>query len=378
MSTTASAQPVVFTSYLGYDKSLSIDSALGCNLGNTTILTALPTTASTSKGIYLFKEKGGAVLLNASGADGDTQIVLSSCSSTSAPANVLVADKTGTYSKKFETVGNAKNVVLEGDSIKFSGVDYKALVDLHTTQISNLAAVDVSELARLSDLEAVDTAIKARLDIDEADILALKNKQPLIISVPVYHVASVYADSQQMIDYIPSAISNVSPYSGWYFKNELNKKVNWYIAPESATMTVADVKGLMLNFYNVSATTGLGCPFFAVYTKTDNLTPNAASWYKSRKTYSVDYQSATTVNTSYALLANLKSIPYSPVAYGHTKVNAVGIPGNDKGSFADTEQILFFSVGTASNSAAGLFEFIAGKFTVLTASASNEFLFIQK
>lgn len=377
MSTTASAQPVVFTSYLGYDKSLSIDSALGCNLENTTILTSMPSTASTSKGIYLFKEKGSSVLLNASGVSGDTQIVLASCSSTSVPTNVLIADKTGTYSKKFETVGNAKNVVLEGDSIKFSGVDYKALVDLHTTQISNLATVDVSELARLSDLEAVDTAIKARLNTDEADILVLKNKQPLIIAIPLYHIASVYADSQQMIDYIPSSISAVSPYSGWYFKNELNKKINWYIQPD-AGMTVADVKGLMLNFYNVSATTGLGCPFYSVYTKTDNFTPNSASWYKSRKTFSVNYQSATTVNTSYALVANLKSLPYSPVAYGHTKVDAVGIAGNDKGSFSDSEQILFFSVGTSSNSSAGLFEFIAGKFTVLTTSASNEFLFVQK
>jgi hypothetical protein len=374
---TASNQPVVFTSYLGYDKSLSVDSAMGCNLGNTTILTSVPSSATTSKGSYLFKANGSTVLLNASGSDGDTQIVLSSCSSTSPPTNVLLADKTGTYSKKFETVGNAKNVVLEGDSIKFSGVDYKALVDLHTTQISNLAAVDVTELAKLSDLEAVDTAIKARLDIDEANILALQHKQPLIITVPLYHVASVYADSQQMIDYIPAAVSNVTPYSGWYFKNELNKKVNWYIQPDSG-MTVGDIKGLMLNFYNVSATTGLGCPFFSVYTKTDALTPNAGSWYKSRKTFSVDYQSATTVSTSYALLADLKSLPYSPVAYGHTKVAAVGIAGNDKGTFADSEQILFFSVGTASNSAAGLFEFIAGKFTVLTASASNEFLFIQK
>jgi len=374
---TASNQPVVFTSYLGYDKSLSVDSAMGCNLENTTILTSVPSSATTSKGSYLFKAKGSTVLLNASGSDGDTQIVLSACSATSPPTNVLIADKTGTYSKKFETVGNAKNVVLEGDSIKFSGVDYKALVDLHTTQISNLAAVDVTELAKLSDLEAVDTAIKARLDIDEADILALKNKQPLIITVPLYHVASVYADSQQMIDYIPAVVSNVTPYSGWYFKNELNKKVNWYIQPD-AGMTVGDIKGLMLNFYNVSATTGLGCPFFSVYTKTDSLTPNAGSWYKSRKTFSVDYQSATTVSTSYALLANLKSLPYSPVAYGHTKVTAVGIAGNDKGTFADSEQILFFSVGTASNSAAGLFEFIAGKFTVLTALASNEFLFVQK
>jgi len=83
------------------------------------------------------------------------------------------------------------------------------------------------------------------------------------------------------------------------------------------------------------------------------------------------------INTSYALLANLKSLPYDPIAYGATKVNATTIPGNDKGPFVDSEQILFFSIGTASNSAAGLFEFIASKFTILTAKSSQEFVFQQ-
>jgi hypothetical protein len=41
------------------------------------------------------------------------------------------------------------------------------------------------------------------------------------------------------------------------------------------------------------------------------------------------------------------------------------------------EQILFFSIGTASNSAAGLFEFIASKFTVLTNKSTQEFAFQQ-
>jgi len=243
--------------------------------------------------------------------------------------------------------------------------------------ILNLAAVDVTELAKISDLEAKDVIYAARFVVDEAKIKVIEDKQPIIISQPIYHVASVYADSQQMIDYIPATVSAVTPYSGFYFKNEVNKKVNWYLAG-SAGMKVKDIKAIMLNFYNVSATTGLGCPFFNVYTKTDTVTANAASWYKSRKTFSVEYTSATTPSTAYNLLANLKLLPYTPIAWNHKSVSAVGIPLNDKGLFADEEEILFFSVGSSSNSAAGLFEFIASKFTIFTSDCCYEYQFMQK
>jgi hypothetical protein len=243
--------------------------------------------------------------------------------------------------------------------------------------ILNLAAVDVTELAKLSDLKAQDDLFTARFVVDEAKIDVLEKKQPIIITQPIYHVASVYADSQQMIDYIPAAVSAVTPYSGFYFKNEVNKKCNWYLAGSSG-MKVKDIKGLMLNFYNVAATSGLGCPFFSAYTKPDTITSNAASWYKSRKTFSVEYTSTTTTSTAYNLLANLKSLPYTPIAWNHKKVDAVGIPANDKGTFGDEEEILFFSVGTASNSAAGLFEFIASKFTIFTNECSYEYIFQQK
>lgn len=366
---TCKTRDVVFTSYLGYDYSQTNDAHLGCNLANTPILSEIPSTPTASKGSYIFKNNGSTVLLNASGTDGDTSIVLSSCSSTSAPANVLLADKTGTYSKKFETVGNSKNAVLEGDSLKFSGVDYKALVDTHTLQIANLSAVDVTELAKLADLDAVDVVLKSR-------IKTIEDKQPIIINIPVHHVPSVFADSSGRADYIPATVSAVTPYSGLYYKNALNQKINWYIQPDTG-LTIRDLKGLMLNFYNVSATSGLGCPFITCYTKIDTVTPNAASWYKSRKTFCVDYTSSIAISTSIALLADLKGLTYDPLAYGHSKVTATTIPGNDKGPFADDEQVLFFSIGTSSNSAAGLYEFIASKFTVLTAKASTEFSFIQ-
>jgi hypothetical protein len=243
--------------------------------------------------------------------------------------------------------------------------------------ILNLAAVDVTELAKISDLEAKDVIYAARFVVDEAKIDVLEKKQPIIVSQPIYHVASVFADSQQMIDYIPASVSSVTPYSGFYFKNEVNKKINWYLAGY-AGMKVKDIRGLMLNFYNVIATTGLGCPFFTAYTKTDALTPNGSSWYKSRKTFSVEYTSATTPSTAYNLLANLKSLPYTPIAWNHKKVDSVGIPSNDKGLFADEEEVLFFSIGTSSNSAAGLFEFIASKFTIFTNDCCYEYQFVQK
>ena len=409
---TARTQDVVFNSYIGYDYSLSLDSKLGCNLANTPILTTYPSAPTASKGTYIFDSNGSTKILNAGGTDDKTSITLDVCSSISAPYTVLTANKAGIIAKSIIASSGGVNSQLTHDSLLFGGRNYRYIVDnntseiqtiskvtipgindrlnaeevkstqlddrlttnealssLHTSQIANLAAVDVTELAKLVDLEIVDDSLKARLTVIEA-------KQPIVNTIPLYHVQSVYADSSGRATYIPASVSAVTPYSGFYYKNELNQKVNWYIGPDVGT-TVGDLKGLMLNFYNVSATTGLGCPFVVCYTKIDSVTPNAASWYKSRKTYSVEYTAPTTINTSYALLANLKSLTYDPLAYGHTKVTATTIPGNDKGPFDDSEQILFFSIGTSSNSAAGLFEFIASKFTILTAKSTQEFAFQQ-
>jgi len=410
---TATKQDVVFNSYIGYDYSLSIDGRVGCNLGNTPLLATYPSAPTASKGTYIFEDNGSTKILSAGGTNDKAGITLNVCSSTTAPYSVITANKNGTtVMKQLVAYDGVNTAALSPDGVFFGGLNYKSIIEnhsqniqdinnvtvpgindrltaeevksnqldgrlttnedltsLHTSQIAGLSAVDVTELAKIADLEAVDIALQSRLTTIEA-------KQPIINSIPIYHVQSVYADSTGRATYIPQTVSAVTPYSGFYYKNEVNQKVNWYIQPDVG-LTVGDLKGLMLNFYNISATTGLGCPFVAVYTKIDSVTPNAASWYKSRKTLSYDYTTSATINTSYALLANLKSLPYDPIAYGHTKVNATTIPGNDKGPFADTEQILFFAISTASNSAAGLFEFIASKFTVLTDKSTQEFAFQQ-
>lgn len=408
---TARTQDVVFNSYIGYDYSLSLDSKLGCNLSNTPILNTYPTTTTASKGTYIFDDNGSSKILCAGGTNDKSMISLNICSSISAPYSVLQATKNGVTVKEITAFDGSNTGKLTTTGLFFNGLNYlpriddnttqivniknqtipninsridagelksselsdridnnDAIITLHTQQIANLGGVDIQQLAKLSDLDAVDQTLKGRLNV-------IESKQPIIISVPIYHVKSVYADSTGRADYIPASVSDITSYSGLYYKNQLNQKINWYIP--NGNLTVGDIKALMFNFYNVSATTGLGCPFYAVYTAMDSATPNAGSWYKSRKTYSINYTDTTTINTSYALLTNLKNISYDPIAYGHTKVNSSTIPGNDRGTFADSEKLLTIAISTASNSAAGLFEFIAGKFTIYTDLSSQEFVFQQ-
>lgn len=443
-------QAVVFTSYLSGDSSFNCDTHIGTNLNNTPMLSSIPSAVSTSEGTYIFKKSstGKAMIVNAAGVGSDSSIDFVGVSSSVAPRTFGNLSSTGL------TVGDAK---FETDAIKFSGVDYKALVDSHTAQIAgltsfditevvknaqldavdaaltarivtsesdivslkakdvdhdskisaleyadtlslgrvsvleidvakakqdilNLAAVDVTELAKISDLEAKDVIYAARFVVDEAKIDVLEKKQPIIISTPIFATTpAVYADSAlDCFTYIPASLLAVTSYSGIYVQNTANKKVNFYIPPDKG-MKVSDLKGLMLSWYNNSSTlTGLAQPFVAVYTKTDALTPNAASWYKSRRTYCYEYTASAVKGESYALFANLKSLPYDPVAYGHTKVVSSSIPGNDRGNFADSEDILFFSVGTASNSAASLFDFILSKLSLFTDKATHEFVFQPK
>jgi hypothetical protein len=169
------------------------------------------------------------------------------------------------------------------------------------SDILNLAAVDVTELAKLSDLKAQDDLFTARFVVDEAKIDVLEKKQPIIVSTPIYATTpAVYADSSlDCISYIPASLLAVTSYSGIYVQNTANKKVNFYIPPDKS-MKVSDLKGLMLNWYNNSSTlTGLAQPFVAIYTKPDSLTPNGASWYKSRRTFCYEYTASAIKGESY-------------------------------------------------------------------------------
>jgi len=386
--TTISKQDVVYTSYLSYDKSFNADGPIGANLANTPILSSLPASGSASKGTYLLKNGNDSIILSATGASksGSISLIGTTLSTTStyltaSSGGTLVPQVTAQNSTQvgtFSSLTPSSLLFTTTDATGTHQVDYKALIDTHSSAIAALNGNDTLEFATLTQLQNEVDALVIVDNETKARVTTLENKQPLVISTPLYNIASVYADSSGSVDYIPATLTAVTSYSGFYYKNNLNEKVNWYVQPDIG-LTVGDIKLLLLNIYNVSATTGQGIPFINVYTKPDTITPNAASWYKSRKTYMIDYANVTPIiNTQYSLKATLKPVNYSPSAWGHNNLDAITIPGNDKGPFVDTESVLFFSIGTSSNSQAGLFEFIASKFTVITSKATNEFVFQKK
>jgi hypothetical protein len=196
----------------------------------------------------------------------------------------------------------------------------------------------------------------------------------------IYNSASVYQDGKPPIA-IPSTIltdryNNFNGFGGWYFKNSFTSgnKINWY-SPPNTGMRVSDILGLYLRFFNVSAisTTPNDMPFIGVYTKTDTLTPNYASWYKSRMVYIPNF--IPTANTSYTTFRKISSTCPSPSTYGSSlqlMIDSTVAP-NPAGSYAPNEEILFFAISTSSSSVINCSEFILQKFGIILESNTQEF-----
>jgi hypothetical protein len=192
----------------------------------------------------------------------------------------------------------------------------------------------------------------------------------------VYSSPAVYADGKPPLT-CPTSSTNTSAQFGWYFKNSFStgtNKVNWYQAPDDG-MLVSDLLGLYLRFFNISAisTTPNDMPFIVVYTKTDTLTPNYASWYKSRMTYIPNF--IPTANTNYTTFRNISGTCPDPNSYASSlklMINSTVAP-NPAGTYAPTEQVLFFAISTSSSSVINCSEFILQKFGIITANGTQEF-----
>jgi hypothetical protein len=174
---------------------------------------------------------------------------------------------------------------------------------------------------------------------------------------------------------MPSAISETG-YDGWYYKkvanDSVNNKINWYLAPD-VSMKVSDLHQLFfeLSLINVTST-----PFITVYTKRDNITPNGASWYKSRRTFELLDKSGL-IPGNYCCYMKFNSESPNPVSYGHSirQLAFSDVVSNIVGSFASGEEILFFSFGTDSSAAIGNVEFICKTVCVESAKGTQNFLF---
>lgn len=174
---------------------------------------------------------------------------------------------------------------------------------------------------------------------------------------------------------MPPAISETG-YDGWYYKkvanDAVNNKINWYLAPD-VSMKVSDLHQL---FFEVSLMNIASTPFLTVYTKKDNITPNGASWYKSRRTYEL-LNKTDLVPGNYCCYMKFNSESPSPVSYGHSlrEMAVSDVVSNMVGSYASGEEILFFAFSTDSATAIGNVEFICKTVCVESAKGTQNFLF---
>lgn len=153
---------------------------------------------------------------------------------------------------------------------------------------SNIASVaaSVAAITMGSDLSA-DTLVEIMSfaqsvkTLEIGDVVSLTTKLNTIAlaveeKIKVVPSAQIVADSS-----LPVLYNSASLYDGWYLNkanDSSSKKVNFYF-PVPAGLTVAHLYNA---YFKLQVLNCSGFPFVAIYTKTDSLTANAKSWYKSK------------------------------------------------------------------------------------------------
>ena len=201
----------------------------------------------------------------------------------------------------------------------------------------------------------------------------------------------VVPDEQQPI---AKEFANFAPtdpklgYDGWYFKNLVKgKKINWY-APAHIGMKNRDISGLVIDNWVINTVSAV---FLTIYTKRDvtktylttELPVGGSSWYKCKKTFIVDRSKGALVAGPSSFTVNLDSnAPILEASYAHKKVDMVmeeftSLRKNAAGELVDLvdDEILAFSIGSDSGSAAGNVETIVKALKIQQSSGVNSFVF---
>jgi hypothetical protein len=193
-------------------------------------------------------------------------------------------------------------------------------------------------------------------DDDVASLNCQVNDSAFIGDVPysvfypktISNSSTIYTDESP-----PSAIPAGLGYlnNGWYYTNNTTapkKKINWYMPPSTGA-TVSSLKYLYTTGQILS---NVSLPFLNVYTKPySDVTKNASSWYCSRRTYgSVGGVSTVIPGTSaHQLVVSLDSSVAYPSINGYTQIMLTILDTTEnQGSFASTEEILFYCISTNS------------------------------
>ena len=234
--------------------------------------------------------------------------------------------------------------------------------------------------------DGTNTSVLSTSDLTFNGVPVLQSIESLISTLQIKQTntslqnisAAIYADGKAPTA-PTSTIINTYAFNGWYFKNTVasQQKVNWYFGASSPTMTVADVLGLYMYYFNGSTTSNDNTGFITIYTQNDE--PSPPNWYKSKRTYIFTQSITPIANTRYCMFTNLSGDCPTPAYYAQTLINMDLSPvgSSNVGAFAPSEVILAFTIGSNSASAVNSVEFVVSKFGVMTLNGTQEFALIS-
>ena len=276
----------------------------GCHGSNTltsTQISTFPSSASSSQGHYTFynvNNDNASVHLNlCNDKSGGHEFY--HCSSTTAPKLLFNINKQNTSSQVPLLVSNnsdqryTANIEYTQIYVRDFAVSNVSTLSSQYLNLTNDVSINKIRLNNVSSptittndvsgnesiLSASDLTINGVSVANKTDINELKIKQTNLIYQ--YSSPAIYADGRPPAS-TPSSIINTYAINAWYFKNTtVGYKINWYIPPDNG-MTVGDVLGFYLRFFNVSTTSNDNILFLTIYTKPlGSGQGDYASWFHS-------------------------------------------------------------------------------------------------
>ena len=213
------------------------------------------------------------------------------------------------------------------------------------------------------------TAVK-NLEVADVSSLLVKSELLKINQRTVCEVepcSDIIADSTLAIK-----MHLTDSYKGWWVEksDDSNSKVNLYF-PVPSGLKVGDINSL----YFKAKLLRVSCPFITVYTAIDNLTTNASSWYKSKRTFDSDSFFSTIIpNTRY--MAHVCMKPSVFVASDSVAVvkelMQSPVSSSSAGAFADNESVFLIACSTnSSDKGLNGVSLILGEFGIVSKSNHN-------
>ena len=374
---------------LSSSSQLSIQGVHASNISSTPIISTYPTTTtSTSLGHYHFVDATSKASnhLNLSASSSTGGHLFSHASSTQAPKTILNVNRDGLFTdSKLEIEKDNLKGVLKNDVLTYTNDLYVSNVKADAigfiyngalnTQINNSPEnpnIYFQSQTSQSQLSASDLKFNGVSMVSKINDNAKKQIVPqIIVSSP-----AIYADSS--IAPQPSPFLASFGFGGWAYKKASpqasNAKINWYFPFPIANATVGDLKGLYYQIFNNCSGVG-DLPFFTVYTRPTGVN-DYRPWYHSSMTYVPDANS--TANQTCQMFMNIKELQFTPQSIGIQNQISMSqsTVQNPKGTYLDTDVILFIAFGTNSGSELNAVDFSCSKIGMITENFSAEFLLL--